>query len=131
MGLRERKLLAAIREGALITYQQRIREELGYDLLLDFDSASFEHDAEACQSLEQFISFVVIGLMSVGNDAVGKAALAEHVHAVMIVNVKDAAEKAITLADKTLTLHVAMSSSDSSGRMSSAEIETWLLNNLD
>ncbi len=131
MGLRERKQIAYIREGALITYQQHIREGLGYDLILDFDSASFEQDMDACYSLDQFINTVINGLMSVGNDAVGKAALAEHVHAVMIVNVADAAAKAITLADQTLTLRVAMSSSDYSGRMSSEEIETWLLNNLD
>lgn len=131
MGLRERKQIAYIRENDLVTYQKYFQDSLGYELGLDFDSASFEQDMEACYNLGQFFNAVYNGVSSVGNDQVGKEALQQHVHNILITNVAEVSEKSIHLEDKTLHLHAALGNSDYDGRISASDIENWLLNNLE
>ena len=130
MGLKEKQHIARIQEENVPGYNQQLQERLGTDAHFDVDWTTFEEDIEALYGLDGFMNVVWNGIEAVTRDSVGKQAVAEAVKRVVIVNVQDVGEKAISVEDGAFRLQAALGNDNWDGRISSNEVQEYLENNL-
>lgn len=131
MGLKERQHIARIQKEEVPGYDQRLQERLGTSIHYDIEWTSFENDIQALYNLNGFLNNVTNGFEYVTRDEVGKETVAAQIERIVIKNVPEVSQRAITREDKTLHLHTSLGNNDDwSGRISDYDIQEWLENNL-
>ncbi|GAB4454163.1 MAG: hypothetical protein OHK0029_08450 [Armatimonadaceae bacterium] len=128
MGLQERRQIERLKTESVPEYEKRLKEYFGKEIPYETDWESF--DLEATYSANNFFNFIANALEAVGRDDLGKEAIRESIHRIVVRNITDPKAKKLSLSEGTLLLEAALGSDDWDGRISDSEIITYLENTL-
>ena len=126
MGLAERRLAEKIKTEQVPQFQANLKEAMGFAPKVDIEWDTLLNDnTRALDRMpDNLLAPLVEAMKNIGQDDMGKQALAEHVKRIVIRNA--AAEQAtVTLADKVLTLTAALSE-DTYYSLGSSDIVRYL-----
>ncbi|WP_058867821.1 hypothetical protein [Chloracidobacterium thermophilum] len=105
MGLQERRLIQQHTNTLLPQVQADLQQYCGGDIDVVVEWEGFENDAAALERLSsQCFDRLLKAVEWVCQDDLGKAALREKVHRVVVRNVPTAAERTLLLSDGILTV---------------------------
>lgn len=99
-------------------------------MTFDPDWTTFQSSVDACLNLSGFLDKVIGAVQWVARTPVGKQALVEGVSRIIIRNMSDPAEKAMTLKDKSFQIDLVLSSFADEGRFGDNDLISFLENNL-
>ena len=130
MGLNEKRAMKAAEEGWMPARQKELKDICGADIPYEVDWESFAGDIKGMEWIEyngpQQISGAFRGICK---DDLGKEAIRESLKKIVIRNVKDPSEKAMSLQDGVFTLSCAFAKSPG-GRFKDMEIRKYLEENI-
>ena len=106
MGLAERRLAEQIKTDQVPPFLADLQTAMGYAPEVEIDWASFmvadEYPLNRMQ--DNLFYNLVEAMKNIGRDAMGKEALAENIHKIVLRNVTPAEAASVELQDKTLTI---------------------------
>ncbi|EKQ67205.1 hypothetical protein OsccyDRAFT_5034 [Leptolyngbyaceae cyanobacterium JSC-12] len=105
MALQERRLIQQHTDTLLPQVQADLKQACGGDIEVAVEWEGFESDLTALERLSsQCFDRLVTAIGWVCKEEIGKAAMREKVHRVVVRNVGTAAERTLTLSDGVLTV---------------------------
>jgi hypothetical protein len=126
MGLIEKRLIKQGQEEWVPEAQKELRELTGSEQTVEVAWDTFSTDEAALNNVRyQGLRRINTAMRVTCSDALGKDAVKEQIHKVLVRNVDDAAKKGFTLKDGVFTLTAAFGKGDV-GYFSDNEILNWL-----
>ena len=105
MGLKEKRILAEIRDEKIPTYERTLQEEHGVAATFAVNWDEWESDYAGTLHLDQGILFpVVSGIGRVARDTLGREALAEQIQRIVVGRKENLDEFGLTLGAGSLTV---------------------------
>lgn len=130
MGLQERQHIERIQTDVIPANNKSLHEATGGEMIFDPDWSTFQNSVDACLNLSSFLTKVIGAVQWVARTPVGKQALAEGINRIVVRNISDPAEKAMTLKDKIFQIDLVLSSFADEGRFGDSDLISFLENNL-
>jgi hypothetical protein len=105
MGLHERRKIQELQTTTVPERQREIAEICGREIAYDFDWSSFDNDAAALNFVDNCACHRLnMALRTICIDDLGRQAVREGLKSVRVLNVQDAAQRALRFDDGVLTL---------------------------